>query len=340
MYTPAEQKALFDRSKAYLNQQTIPTDVDEQLGELRQLLMYHEHRYYVLNEPVLSDKEYDELYKQLERLEDANPELITPDSPTQRVGSDLSGDFQSVPHLIPMLSLGNSYNADDLTEFDKQVKRMLNLPEEVPLAYAVEPKYDGGSIALVYENDQLVRAATRGNGTEGEEITGNARVIRSIPLAAHFSRYGLRKVELRGEVIIQKEKFTQMNEARAKAGQSLFANPRNTATGGLRMKSPTEVSQRGLEAFVYSFGYAEDMNGRPALDQFATHTEALDALTALGFKVPQMGYERKRCKNIDEAAVFCRQWEEQREAYGYEIDGMVVKGDALELQEGAGFTSR
>ncbi|MEO1256319.1 MAG: DNA ligase (NAD(+)) LigA, partial [Bacteroidota bacterium] len=147
MYTSTEQKTFFERSKAYLDGRAGVTDIDEQLEELRQLLVYHEHRYYVLNDAVLSDTEYDLLYKQLETLEAEYPELITPDSPTQRVGSDLDGDFASVPHLVPMLSLGNSYNAEDLLEFDKQVKRMLNMDEEAPLAYAVEPKYDGGSIA-------------------------------------------------------------------------------------------------------------------------------------------------------------------------------------------------
>ncbi|MEL6274470.1 MAG: NAD-dependent DNA ligase LigA, partial [Bacteroidota bacterium] len=339
MYTSTEQKTFFERSKAYLDGRAGVTDIDEQLEELRQLLVYHEHRYYVLNDAVLSDTEYDLLYKQLETLEAEYPELITPDSPTQRVGSDLDGDFASVPHLVPMLSLGNSYNAEDLLEFDKQVKRMLNMDEEAPLAYAVEPKYDGGSIALVYENDRLVRAATRGNGKLGEEITANARVIRSVPLMAGFSRYGLRRVELRGEVIIRKDRFAKMNEKRATKGLSLFANPRNTATGGLRMKSPTELAERELEAFVYSLGYAEDMDGNDALLSLKTHTTGIDALAALGFKVPKADYERKRCASIQEAAAFAAEWEAQREAYGYEIDGMVVKVDELTLQERAGYTS-
>lgn len=339
MYSASEQKELFELSKAYLQGQGRPSDVDEQLTQLRQLLHYHEHRYYLLNEPVISDAEYDQLYKQLERLEAQYPELVTPDSPTQRVGSDLEGDFQSVPHLIPMLSLGNSYNADDLLEFDKQLKRMLNIPEAEDIAYAVEPKFDGGSIALVYENDQLVRAATRGNGSEGEEITANARVMRSVPLVAAFSDYGFRKVELRGEVVIRKDKFEEINAARAARGETLYANPRNTATGGLRMKSPAEVAQRGMETFVYSLGYAEDFNGRLALDQFDTHTEALNALTKLGFKVPSYGVERLCANNITEAADFCRQWEGQRENYAYEIDGMVLKADALALQERAGYTA-
>ncbi|MFK8164098.1 MAG: DNA ligase (NAD(+)) LigA, partial [Lewinella sp.] len=203
MPTPAQNYA---RSKAYLANE-VTAAPQEQAEELRDLLRYHEWRYYVQDDPVLSDFEYDTLYKQLEALEAADPGLVTPDSPTQRVGSDLTGDAVSVAHLVPMLSLGNSYNAEDLGEFDKQVKRMLNMEETAPLAYAVEPKYDGGTIVLVYENDQLVRAATRGNGVLGEEMTHNARVIRSIPLSAEFSKYGLHKVEVRGEVIIRKDRF-------------------------------------------------------------------------------------------------------------------------------------
>ena len=185
----------------------------------------------------------------------------------------------------------------------------------------------------------LVRAATRGNGKLGEEITANARVIRSVPLTAAFSRFGLRRVELRGEVIIRKDRFAKMNEKRAAKGLSLFANPRNTATGGLRMKSPAEVAERELEAFVYSLGYAEDENGNDALQRFKTHYAGIDALATLGFKVPKADDERQLCPNIQAAADFAAKWEAQREAYGYEIDGMVVKVDALELQERAGYTS-
>ncbi len=335
MPTPAEYYA---RSKAYLaGEITAPSS--GQITELADLLRYHEWRYYVQDDPVLSDFEYDSLYKQLEALEAKHPDLVTPDSPTQRVGSDLEGDAVSVPHLVPMLSLGNSYNADDLQEFDKQVKRMLNMEETAPLAYAVEPKYDGGTIVLVYENDQLVRAATRGNGTLGEEMTHNARVIRSIPLAANFSKYGLQKVEVRGEVIIRKDRFVEMNAQRAKEGKTLYANPRNTATGGMRMKSPKEVADRNLEAFIYSFGYGVDAEGNDALLALGTHTKAMDVLTELGFKVPATGYEREHTKDIAGAAAFCAKWETQREAYAYEIDGMVVKVDDLVLQERAGYTS-
>lgn len=335
MPTPAQNYA---RSKAYLNGE-ISSSANEQARELRELLRYHEWRYYVQDDPVLSDFEYDTLYKKLEALEASDPGLVTPDSPTQRVGSDLAGDAVSVAHLVPMLSLGNSYNAEDLVEFDKQVKRMLNMDEASSLAYAVEPKYDGGTIVLVYEDDQLVRAATRGNGVLGEEMTHNARVIRSIPLTANFSKYGLHRVEVRGEVIIRKDRFTAMNAARAEEGLTLFANPRNTATGGLRMKSPKEVADRNLEAFIYSFGYGVDGDGNDAVQALGTHTKAMDVLTELGFKVPATGYERTSTKDITGVAEFCAKWQAEREEYAYEIDGMVVKVDDLALQERAGYTS-
>jgi len=341
MYSQEEQRSLFDLSRAYLKdagalQQESP---DEQVNKLRRLVEYHEYRYYILNDPVISDKEYDELYKMLEKLEAAHPELLTPDSPTQRVSSDLPGDFPSVEHLIPMLSLANSYNEEDLFEFDAQLKRYLNMPEDQDLEYAVEPKYDGGSIALVYEGGRMVRAATRGNGTAGEEMTGNARAIRSVPLRADFAGLGIYKAELRGEVLIRKDVFKKINEEREEEGLSLFANARNTAAGGLRMKDPQEVAKRGLEAFIYTLGYAVDEQGNDVLSRFATHQESLGLLAQLGFKVPADGVERKVCTNIKEVVDFCHAWQEKREGYPYEIDGMVVKVNSRELQERAGATS-
>ncbi|MEL6655187.1 MAG: NAD-dependent DNA ligase LigA [Bacteroidota bacterium] len=340
-YSAADQKALVTRSKAFLAKEeaVVGQSVEAQLTQLRELIVFHEWRYYIQNDPLLSDYEYDHLYKQLEALEEQHPELITPDSPTQRVSSDVSNDFPSVPHLTPMLSLANSYNAEDLQEFDQQVKRMLNIPAEQDIAYAVEPKFDGGSIALVYENDQLTRGATRGNGQEGEEMTANARVIRSVPLSAKFSEHGINKAELRGEVVIRKDKFEKINQKRQEAGLSLFANPRNTATGGLRMKDPKEVAERGLEAFLYTLGFAEDAAGNNALEAIATHYESLDMLASLGFKVPADGPERKLCRNIQEVAEYCISWEAGREAYPYEVDGMVVKVNDRVLQERAGYTS-
>ena len=342
MYSQEEQRAFYDLSKEFLATESAihQQEVAERIEQLRNLIVYHEYRYYIQNDPVVSDYEYDQLYKMLEAIEAEHPELVTPNSPTQRVSADLTSDFPSVEHLVPMLSLANSYNAEDLTEFDAQIKRYANLPEEQAIAYAVEPKYDGGSIALVYEDNKLVRAATRGNGTLGEEMTNNARVIRSIPLKADFARFGIYKAELRGEVLIRKDNFKKINEERAKQGLTLFANARNTATGGLRMKDPKEVGKRGLEAFLYTLGYAVDKEGNDVLGNIGTHKESLDMLAQLGFKVPDPEKdERKVCDNISEVAVFCKDWENRREEYPYEIDGMVVKVNDRELQERTGYTS-
>ncbi len=339
MYSKEEQKSLYELSKVYLDEDNAAhqASVDVKMADLRRIIFYHEWRYYILNDPVVSDYEYDLLYKQLEQLEEEYPDRVTEDSPTQRVSADLTSDFNSVEHLTPMLSLANSYNAEDLKEWDEQLKRLWNMVEEQEVEYSVEPKFDGGSIALIYEHDRLVRAATRGNGTVGEEITNNARVIRSIPLKVKFSNHHMSKVELRGEVLIRKDVFKKINDARAKEGLSLFANARNTASGGLRMKDPREVSQRGLEAFIYTLSYAVNEDGSSVLDQFETHYESLELLNKMGFKVPTE--EKKKCKNIEEVINFCKSWEEKREDYPYEIDGMVVKVNDRTLQERAGSTA-
>ncbi|MEL6922585.1 MAG: NAD-dependent DNA ligase LigA [Bacteroidota bacterium] len=338
-YSTEAQRRLFDLSKKLLNANNAddPNSAREQVQSLHETIVYHEWRYYVLNDPVVSDFEYDQLYKKLEALETQFPELLSNDSPTQRVSNDLTESFNSVAHLVPMLSLDNSYNAEDLLDFDKQIKKLTQLPEETAIEYCVEPKFDGGSIALVYEKDLLTRGATRGNGTLGEEMTNNAKAIRSIPMRAAFSAYDIQKVELRGEVLIRKDIFKKMNTAREQEGLSLFANPRNTASGGLRMKDPKEVAKRGLEAFIYQLGYAEDTDGNNALKQFETHDEGIELLDKLGFKVPTI--ERKVCKNIQEVYDFCKEWEAKREDYAYEIDGMVVKVNSLALQEKCGYTS-
>lgn len=295
MYNKEEHKHLFDLSKAYLDTQNAVRSAtpSQQVQELHQLINYHEWRYYVQNDPIISDFEYDHLFKYLEELEEKHPELITNNSPTQRVSNDLIDDFAKVSHLTPMLSLANSYNAEDLKEFDEQIKRLLNMDMDVDIEYVVEPKFDGGSIALVYENDALSRGATRGNGQEGDEITANARVIRSVPLNAEFSRKDVHRVELRGEVVIHKDKFKKINEQRAAEDLTLFANARNTATGGLRMKDPKEVAQRGLEAFLYTLGYAVDAEGNDQLSRFETHSESIAFLGQLGFKVPKNNDELK-----------------------------------------------
>ncbi len=337
-YSSEKQRQLYELSKSLLQNQEIPNkqEAEQELQQLRETIVYHEWRYSVLNEPVISDYEYDHLYKRLEAVEKAYPALIDEDSPTQRVSSDLSADFDNVAHLVPMLSLDNSYNAEDLGDFDQRI-RNLTKTEQEHIEYCVEPKFDGGSIALVYENDRLVRAATRGNGVSGEEITRNAKAMKSIPLKAAFSKYGIHKVELRGEVLIRLDRFKKVNEARQKAGKSILANPRNASTGALRVKDSQEVADRALEAFIYQLGYAVDENGENMLDQFPTHDEGIEALANLGFKVPTI--ERKVCKTIAEAAKFCNHWQEKRDEYAYEIDGMVVKVNSIDLQELCGYTS-
>lgn len=335
MFTSTQQNQFYKTSKKWL---TSKIDISE-IEALRNILRYHEWRYYVQNDPVLSDPEYDQLYKKLEALEETHPELIVPDSPTQRVSNDLTSEFPTVEHLTPMLSLANSYNAEDLTEWDEQVKKMANLDPTVDVEYIVEPKFDGGSIALVYENDYLVRAATRGNGRTGEEMTANARAMPSIPLKAAFSSAGFHKVELRGEVLIRKDIFKTVNEARAAEGLSLFANPRNAATGGLRMKDPKASAKRQMEAFLYQLGFAENKAGENVLNQIDTHDGMIQLLEDLGFKVPKKPVERAVCKNIKAVIDYCLAWEEKREQYPYEVDGMVVKVNSLALQQEVGITS-
>lgn len=322
-----------------LHNGTLPGDPDEAVvmaGLLGDLLRFHEYRYYILHEPLISDYEYDQLYKYLEQIEDAFPDACLEDAPTRRVGSDLGDSFPEVLHLTPMLSLDNSYSADDLLEFDKQVRKLCNLGDDSP-EYAVEPKFDGGTVTLVYEDDRLVRSATRGDGIRGEDITANSRTLRSVPLKVNFSVRDIYKVELRGEAIIRKDRFEEINAGRAEQGLTLFANPRNAATGGLRMKDPAETAARGLEVFVFQMSYASARDGRDMLSNIPTHSESLQVLEGLGFKVPRE--ERRVCANIQEVIDFCRAWEVRRENFPYEIDGMVVKVNRRDLQEKCGYTS-
>ncbi len=333
MYSKEEQKELFDLSKVFLEKEVSRTDLEQ----LRRVLVFHEWKYSVEHNPLVSDYEYDLLYKKLEKLEASYPDLITPSSPTQRISDDQNASFESIDHLTPMLSLDNSYNEDDLLDFDKQVKKLTEEEENVLIEYVVEPKFDGGSVALVYENDHLIRAATRGNGKSGDEITANMRSLSSIPLKAHFSSKGIKKVELRGEALIPKELFESINKEREKKGLSVFANPRNAATGGLRTKDPRDTRSRGIEAFIFQLGYAEDENGNDITESIENHYRSINLLGQLGFKIPI--HEKKLCSGINEVIKFCKDWEEKRDSYGYEIDGMVVKVNSYELQKKCGYTS-
>ena len=308
----------------------------EHYDQLKSILQFHEHRYYILNDPLITDYEYDQLYKKLEYIEENHPTWITMDSPTQRVSNDLSEGLDTVTHLRPMLSLANSYDESDLVDFDTQVKKLCKLSSDTKVTYCVEPKYDGGSIAIVYENDLLTRAATRGNGTQGEEMTPNARVIRTIPLKVPFKKIGITKAELRGEALIRKDSFKKVNAQRIEDELAPFANARNAATGGLRTKDPNETARRGIEAVIYQVGYLEDANGNE-IKKFDAHADGIHALEKMGFKVPTI--EFKVCHGIHEVVDFCNHWQEKRDDFYYEIDGMVVKVNEIEQQVQCGYTS-
>lgn len=331
-YQSMDQNKYFELTESYLQKEVELKDIDE----LIRILVFHEHKYYVENSPLISDEQYDKLYNKLKKIEAENPTAVRKDSPTQRVASDLSDKFVNVAHITPMLSLGNAYDGADLKDFHIQITKLLNTEEAEEMTYCIEPKYDGGSIALVYEGDYLVRAATRGNGAQGDDITNNARAIPSVPLRAAFSRYGIYKVELRGEAVIAKDVFAKKNQARQKQGLQLFANARNAATGGLRMKNPAEVSDRGLTVFIFQIAYAVDQEGKDMLPSLKSHFESLELLGALGFKVAKE--EKLLCQNIQEAIDFGKTWEAKRDAYNYEIDGMVIKLDDYQLQERCGMT--
>jgi len=307
----------------------------EDLAKIKQVLQYHDWRYYVQSEPLITDFDYDKLFQALKKIEFENPSLITPDSPTQRVAKTLTEDFSTVPHLVAMLSLENTYNIEEVTDFETSV---LKQTQGAPTAFCVEPKFDGASIALVYENDVMVRAATRGDGTAGEDITQNAKAISSIPLTAPFSKYGIHTIELRGEVIIQKEVFLQKNAERKMRGEKEFQNARNTASGSLRMKDPAEVAQRGLEAVLYHVSYAADENGKSVmLTQLKSHFQNIEMLDSCGFKTPI--HEIKLCQSVEEVEGFLQFWIEKRHTFGIETDGMVIKVNDLQQQMQCGSTA-
>ncbi|MCD2424889.1 NAD-dependent DNA ligase LigA [Niabella pedocola] len=334
MYTKEEIRALQDQTRAFLKEGTNLPATPEALESLRNVLRFHEHRYYVQNDPLLADTEYDHLYKMLEAVEKDQPDWVTPDSPTQRVGKSLNGNFKTVQHLVPMLSLDNSYNSDDLKDFDRKV---LQLSKKNAVTYCVEPKFDGGSISLIYENDLLVRGATRGNGVEGDEITTNIRQIRTVPLSATFSRYGIQQIEIRGEVLINKNNFKKYNEELAEKGQAPLANPRNAAAGTLRIKDPAEVRRRNLEAFVYHISDYTLLPGRELPEPLQTHEGSLKLLWELGFRSPVK--ELRTFERIEDVIDYCLEFEEGRDGLPYEIDGMVIKVNAIDMQEQLGMTS-
>ena len=289
------------------------------VGELNE----HSYRYYVLGAPAVSDEEFDRLMGELEELESGHPDLVPPDSPTRRVGSDLSGTFPAVRHDVPMLSLDNTYSEADLIEFDARLRR--ELPGE-DLVYLAELKVDGVALSLTYENGLLVRGVTRGDGLQGEEITPNVRTIRSIPLRL---REPVERCEVRGEVYLTRENFEAINREREEREEPLFANPRNTAAGSLKIQDPRLVADRNLSFFAHGL-----LTPQPQLDR---HSESLDRLEKLGFSV---NAERRRCSSTDDIVAYWRKWDGDRVSLSYEIDGIVVKLDALAQQARLGATAK
>ncbi len=294
-------------------------------AELRALLEDANYRYHVLDEPQIADAEYDERLRELRRLEEEHPDLATPDSPTQRVGGTPSTAFEPYVHHRPMLSLGNAFDEADLRAFDARVTRLAG----TAVGYECELKIDGLAIALLYRDGRLSAAGTRGDGSVGEEVTTNIRTVRSIPLVLRDP--SIREIEVRGEVYMRKSDFERINQARERAGLALFANPRNTAAGGLRQLDPKLTAERRLSFFGYAIGALEGPQ------QPRTQHELLAFLADLGIAVNP---NARACATIDDVLAFCRKWEDERDKLDYDIDGVVVKVDDVAAQERLGASGK
>ncbi|MBI2681959.1 MAG: NAD-dependent DNA ligase LigA [Acidobacteriales bacterium] len=301
----------------------------QQAEALREKIRHHEHLYYVLDAPQISDAEFDELVNRLKALENEHPEMVTPDSPTQRVGGRPAEGFQKVPHSRSMLSLDNAYSEAELRDWDRRVHELAG-DGAGKVEYVCELKLDGLSLALWYRKRMLARGLTRGDGAIGEDVTTNVRTIRSVPLS--IKKNGLpADFEVRGEVVMPIAAFQKMNDEREEQGLARFANPRNSAAGTIRTLEPNIVAQRPLMFFSY-FAYTAD-----GADLFDKHWDALEALAGAGFKVNP---NRKLCKTVDQVWAVIQQWEEERDALPYEIDGIVIKVNATRLQRELGFTGK
>lgn len=299
------------------------SDASTEIEKLRELIRYHEHRYYVLDDPEISDAEYDRLFRRLLDLEREHPELVTPDSPTQRVGGRPREGFVQARHSSPMLSLDNALNEAELRDFDRRVRELL---KHNNYQYVAELKLDGVSMAVRYEGGLMRLAITRGDGMVGEDVTENARTIRSLPLRVSETE----AFEVRGEVVMSIRSFERLNEEREKQGLPRYANPRNSAAGSLRVLDPTITASRQLDYYAYSYM----RNGEAILD---SHWESLERLAELGFKVNP---HRKLCGGLEDLLAFIHEWEQKRESLPYEIDGIVAKVNSVAQQRQLGWTSR
>jgi DNA ligase (NAD+) len=307
------------------------------IEELRRLIREHEERYYVLNDPAISDAEFDELMDELERLEVATPDLVTPDSPTQRVSGRVAAGFASVSHAEPMLSLDNAYTEEELRAFDERVRRGIaeSGAADAAVDYVAELKIDGLSLALTYEDGVLVRGATRGDGVRGEDVTHNVRTIRAIPLRLDGSGAGRStgvppptgRIEVRGEVYLPHKAFARMNAERERAGEPLFQNPRNAAAGTMRNLDPALVARRGLGAFFYQLvPQATD-----------SHAQTLERLRAWGLPVES---HWRRVQGVEALLALCQEWQEKRRTLSFDTDGLVIKVDRMDLRRRLGHTSK
>ena len=305
----------------------MPNDSIQNQGEaLREQIRYHERKYFIDDQPEISDEEYDRLVKELERLEAAHPELVTPDSPTQRVGGETTLGT-SVPHRGQMLSLDNTYSPEELYDFDRRVRKAL--PDQ-SVAYVTELKIDGLGVALLYEDGRLVRGATRGDGEYGEDVTANLRTLRTIPLRLTPLQTMPTVLEVRGEVFIPRNRLDEVNRQRVAEDQTPFANARNAAAGSVRLLDSTITASRPLDIFIYSLGYAEGI-------EITRHTDALTLLADLGFK---MNPHTEPHSSIEEVIAYCHRWTADRETTPYDTDGIVVKVDSLQQQEILGTTAK
>lgn len=295
----------------------------DRIDQLRALLNEQNYRYYVLNDPLISDFEYDKLMRELQDLEQANPQYADPNSPTQRVGSDRANQFASVTHRFPMQSLSNTYSREEVTDFDTRIQKEVGEVE-----YVCELKFDGTSISLLYEHGQLVRAATRGDGTVGDDVTENVRTIRSIPLQLRGGGYP-DLFEIRGEILMPYKSFERLNREREDIGETPFANPRNAAAGSLKQQSSAVTASRDLDAYLYMLA-GDEM-------PYATHYESLLAARQWGFKVSD---QMKLCRNLDEVMDFIRYWDKARESLPFATDGVVIKVNSYAMQKQLGSTAK
>ena len=298
--------------------------VKDKIKALREALEQHNYNYYVLSAPTISDREFDEMMKELQVLEEAHPEYADPHSPTQRVGSDLSKEFEQVVHKYPMLSLGNTYSEDEVKDFYERIARDLNEPFEI----VAELKYDGTSISLTYEDGRLVRAVTRGDGTRGDDVTANVKTIRSVPLKLMGDRYPA-TFEIRGEILLPWAEFDRLNKEREEQEEPLFANPRNAASGTLKQQNPAVVAARKLDAYFY-YLLGEEL---PA----ETHFDNLEAARSWGFKIPNV---IRVCNSLEEIYHYIAYWDVERKNLPVATDGIVLKVNSLRQQRNLGFTAK